>query len=216
MWREMFDCHKRQHVIVTMLIDHGSSGDCSTAVSSQPGLNREAAVILEYQLNCLHASFMKWISTQRSYLQSINSWLLKCVDPIIVRHKYSSKWRNEPQFSPVRDVAPPIYVTCRNWMEGLDKLPTMDVVDAIKGLLSVEAIVLLVGNQEKKGHFNMLKKIHKGQPVNWRLDDASLQCQLGNFLNRLTTFSEKSVIMYADLGSFVHTTRNRYETWVTN
>lgn len=218
MWAMMLDCHKHQYSIILVACNIGS-----TRVSIRSESHRQAATILEFELNSLCSSFTKWISTHKYYLQAINGWLLKCVFPL--RHKSSR--RKKVEFSPQSDVAPPIFVTCRDWLKLLDELPTKEVADAIKDVVTVTTHFF---PRQEKAHgssslsFSLSRKagqhdelgedIRRNEaPVDWSLNYDSLQSGLVVFLDRLKTFAESSVVKYEALQKSINAARVTYENY---
>lgn len=216
MWEMMLDCHKNQYSIISVACDNGT-----TKVSIRSESHRQAATILEFKLNSLSSNFTKWISAQKTYLQAIDKWLHKCVFPL----KQKSSRRRPTEFDPKRDIAPPIFVTCKDWLALLNNLPTKEVADAIKDLVTMTTHFL--PRQEKshensKSSFTLSWKsgqsvgfkgdIHRNEsPVDWSLNYDSLQSGLVVFFDRLKTFAESSVAGYRDLQASIDEQHSRYE-----
>lgn len=207
MWRLMLDCHKHQYSIITASSNHGSIKLSATHSEA----HRQATILLQFNLTSLRSSFTKWISSHRSYLEAINGWLLKCIFLLPGRQKSSR--RRKPQFSPRRSLAPPIFITCRDWLKLLDELPAQGVADAIKDLVDVTAHFL--PRQEKgsgaKRAGGRYEELQANEVVDWSLHYDSLQSGLVVFLDRLKSFAEVSVAKYEDLQSSIAEARAAYE-----
>lgn len=219
MWERMLDCHKHQCIIISSVSNNGSA-----KVSVRPESQRQVAALVVFELNSLYSSFTKWISAHESYLEAINGWLLKCVFPL--RHKSSRSRRNSEfsQFSPRRDGAPPIFVTCRDWLKMLSELPTREVEGAIKNLVSITTHFLphqekIHGNSKllfslskNAGKYEELKEgiqRNETQVDQWNLD--GFQSGLANLLYQLKTFAESSVKSYGALQMSIEAARESYE-----
>ncbi|XP_019197792.1 PREDICTED: uncharacterized protein LOC109191634 [Ipomoea nil] len=187
MWETMLDCHKLQLHIVS--IAH-SPGNIKVSMNSDS--HRETIIDLENELISLSSSFMKWIGAQKTYVEAIHMWLLKCV---FFEDKSSKKKRK--QLLPARKVGPPIYAICSVWMDMFESLPTKDVVDATKSL-AAEVTRFLPRHEKNQA---------KGANPPPR-DDASgdfiagydrFQTSFATFLAQLTKFAESSVKMFTHL-----------------
>lgn len=217
MWGTMLDCHNHQY---NTIVEAGNNIRPRVSVRSES--QRQAILVLEFELKSLCSSFTKWNSAHKTYLQSINLWLLKCVFP---RKQKSARKRNIVEFCPKRDIAPPIFVTCRDWLLLLDKLPTKEVADAIKDLMTITNRFL---PRQEKGHRNpgftfalsqkaghedeLLGGISRAEaPVDWSQNYDSLQSGLVVFFDRLRTLAESSVMNYVALQQSIKEARISYE-----
>ncbi|XP_022995404.1 nitrate regulatory gene2 protein-like [Cucurbita maxima] len=223
MWEVMFDCHKNQLQIIKAVSYHGKM-----KISMQSETQRHNTIYLETELASLSSSFTKWIAAQKSYLQSINEWLLTCVS---IPQK-SSRGKKRPQPPSIRNYGPPpIYVTCGVWLEKSKDLPTKDVVDSIKDLAAETARFL--PHQERnqvngKGakHLSILtsfKAENDSESMGNNLlqdEEASRSLVSGfdnfgasliKFFENLNNFAECSMKMYGDLGNSIKDAKNRYE-----
>ncbi|KAG0487849.1 hypothetical protein HPP92_006660 [Vanilla planifolia] len=133
MWAMMLDCHKNQSKIISDVCIRSS-----TKVSASPELHQQVVELLQLELRSLGSSFTKWISAHKFYLQAVNNWLLKCV-LMAPAAKNKSTRRKSLQFSPRKDIAPAIFVTCQDWLKLLEELPEKEVEDAINKLIEVAA-----------------------------------------------------------------------------
>lgn len=209
MWMKMLDCHKQQYYIIS-----ASSNNSSTKLSTvRSESHRQATLLLQFELASLCSSFTKWMTSHESYLQYINEWLLKCIIIVSLQHK-SSRRRNT-QFSPRRDIAPPIFVTCRDWLRLLEQLPSKEVADAIKDLVEVTSHFLPKlekGHGTKKGGGGRYEELHVNETVvDWSLKCDSLQSGMVVFLDRLKSFAEASVVKYVGLQKSIDEARAAYE-----
>ncbi|WOL14703.1 hypothetical protein Cni_G23484 [Canna indica] len=216
MWRMMFVYHNQQYNIVLSASNNGS-----TKVSIQTESQRQTTVLLEYELNSLSSNFTEWMSAHKSYLNAINGWLLKSID-LSLKPNRSSRKRPQP-FCPRKAIAPPIFVTCQDWLSLLEDLPTKDVVSAIKDLVNVTSHFL---PRQEKGHgtskssFSLPRKTEQNErehiltadsSVDWSLNYDHLQSALTIFLDRLKSFAEASVTNYENLQKSISEAKDAYD-----
>ena len=217
MWEVMLECHKLQCQIISIAYNNGN-----TKISVQSDSHRQITLYLEDELSNLSSSFSKWIDAQKSYLQSINGWLLKCVS---IAEKSSKKKRRQPE-NPLRFCGPPIYATCGVWFDKLETLPASEVTEAIKTLET--EIASFVPRQERKEgkHPNYSgltsRKDDSGidSAVNMLRDEVltssissfdRFQTILAGFCGKLNKFAEASVKMYAEVQVAIQRTKNNYD-----
>lgn len=219
MWERMFECHKLQFKTISIAYNSESS-----KISTQSESHRLAALHLENELNSLCSSFTKWMGAHKCYLKAIYGWLLKCVFPL----QRKSSRRRQTQFSPRQLIAPPIFITCRDWLKGLEDLEKKEaaVVDAIKDLAVI--ITCFFPWQEKTHKKNPLSafssvpwktdssyeavQTHRNEPaVDWNLCLQRLQSSLVWFFDRLNDFADSSLKMYAVLRDSIKEAHHKYD-----
>ncbi|KAL5994884.1 hypothetical protein ACLOJK_024941 [Asimina triloba] len=219
MWGMMLKTHKLQFDIISVAYNNGSL-KVSVITESHP----QATAQLEFELSCLCSSFTKWIDAQKAYVEAINKWLLKCVVPL--QRRSSRKRRVE--FSPTKDFAPPIFVTCRDWLVKLNEMATKDVADvagSIKDVIRVTA--QFMPRQDKKLHGKNLSLAFswKGSgdgnlpdmsrndapSVDWNSSLQDLQSCLVKFFSHLKGFADLSVKNYDDLRKSIQYMKDVYE-----
>ena len=209
MWEVMLECHKVQFQLIKACYRGGN-----IKLNMQSELHRQVTSHLEDELCALASSFTKWITGQKSYIQAINEWLVKCV----ALPQRSKRKRRAPQPS-LRNYGPPIYATCGIWLEKLEVLPTKEVSGSIKALAS--DVARFLPRQEK----NRTKKHRSGENKNdltaHMLQDETLEdcgpgfdrfrTSLEGFVGQLNQFAESSVKMYEELKEGIHGAKNNYE-----
>ncbi|CAK9314094.1 unnamed protein product [Citrullus colocynthis] len=224
MWEVMFDCHKHQLQIIKAASYHGNM-----KISMQSETRRHNTIYLETELASLSSSFMKWITAQKSYLHSIDGWLLKCVS----LPQKSSRGKRRAQAPSIRNYGPPpIYVTCSVWLEKINDLPTKEVVDSIKDL-AAETARFLPHQERNPGKGKVVKNLSiltsfKADNDNESMGNNLLQGEaseslisgfdhfrpsLVKFFEKLNNFAESSVKMYAELGKTIQDFKSNYEQW---
>ncbi|CAL9097159.1 unnamed protein product [Musa acuminata var. zebrina] len=213
MWRTMLDYHNRQYNIIMLVSDNGNN---KVSVRSE---SQHQAADLEFELNELSSNFTGWMSAHKSYVQAINGWLLKCIDSTVKQNKSSR--RKAQRFSLKIDLAPPIFVTCQNWLDLLEVLSTEDVVSAVKDLVNATTHFL---PQQEKGHgtskssFSLPRNDESGEhvlandsSVDWSLNYDHLQSALKIFLDSLKAFAASSVSKYEALQVSIKKAKELYE-----
>ncbi|XP_024452011.2 nitrate regulatory gene2 protein isoform X1 [Populus trichocarpa] len=116
MWKSMLRCHQKQFQAIM------DSKVRSLKAQRDSGL--KATVELEVELINWCTCFNNWINTQKSYVESLNGWLLRCL-------------HQEPEvtadgivpFSPSRIGAPPIFVICNDWYQGIVRISEQEGVE---------------------------------------------------------------------------------------
>ncbi|XP_062015307.1 protein ALTERED PHOSPHATE STARVATION RESPONSE 1 [Rosa rugosa] len=217
MWEVMLECHKLQFLIISIAYNNGN-----TKISVHSESHRQITLYLEDELSHLSSSFDKWINAQKSYLHSINGWLLKCVSIAV---KPSKKKRREPA-NPLRFCGPPIYATCGEWFDKLETLPASEVTEAIKTLET--EIASFVPRQEKKegkdanhsglapgkddsGIDNAANMLRDEVSPSWISSFDRFQTSLAGFCGKLNKFAESSVKMYAEVQAAIQSSKSNYD-----
>ncbi|KAL1225881.1 Protein ALTERED PHOSPHATE STARVATION RESPONSE 1 [Cardamine amara subsp. amara] len=204
MWEVMLECHKVQFQLIKACYRGGN-----IKLNMQSELHRQVTSNLEDELSAMASSFTKWITGQKSYIQAINEWLVKCV---ALPQRSVKRKRRAPQPS-LRDFGPPpIYATCGIWLEKLEVLPTKEVSSSIKALAS--DVARFLPRQEK----NRTKKHRSGENMlqEETLEDCGpgfdrFRTSLEGFAGQLNQFAESSVTMYEELKQGIHDAKDKYE-----
>ncbi|KAK1586885.1 hypothetical protein Q3G72_007198 [Acer saccharum] len=211
MWEVMFECHKLQYQIISVAYYNGNS-----RISILSDTHRQITIHLVSELSSLSSSFTKWASAQKSYLRAIDSWLCKCVS----LPQKSSKRKRKPPAPSLRNHGPPIYVTCGEWFDRLEKLETSkakDVVDSIKGLAAETN--RFIPHQEKNhgknatrnGSDSAVNIMRDEISVDWNSGFDRFRSSLVGFLGQLNTFAEYSVTLYAELRQEIEIAKTSYD-----
>jgi len=210
MWATMLECHRHQHDIIKLV---SNTGNMKASIRSESQF--QATLLLQVELNTLCSNFQKWIASHKAYLQSLNSWLLKCVKSLQKKRKSSRKKKVEAD--PITKYAvAPIFKTCESWINLLDDLPT-DLEDAVKDLAA--HINRYVPHQEKQwgGSKRFLSLSHSGRS-NGEMGEVQrsdppmdLQSSLEIFLGKLEMFTNISLQKYMELKEDINKAKERYE-----
>ncbi|GFY98867.1 bZIP transcription factor [Actinidia rufa] len=202
MWEVMFECHKLQLVIS---IPYDKS---NVKISLQSEARRQITIHLESELSCLSSSFTKWIGAQKMYVKALNGWLFKCVS----LPQQSSRRKRRMRTPSIRNMGPPIYVTCGVWLEKLDSLPTKEVVDSIKGLVAEITRFLPLQEKNQGKGMNPAHSSNDEVGINLLRDEASedwITCLVG-FIGQLKNFAESSVKMFTELEKAIQEAKTSY------
>ncbi|XP_062101499.1 nitrate regulatory gene2 protein-like [Humulus lupulus] len=122
MWKSMFKCHQKQF----QAIMESKMRSLRVHTSSRREAGLKATVELEMELLNWCNCFNNWITMQKSYVDSLNGWLLRCL-------------LNEPEetadgiapFSPSRIGAPAIFVICNDWFQAMERISEQGVSKAM-------------------------------------------------------------------------------------
>lgn len=214
MWEEMLNCHEIQLHILS--IAH-SPGNMKLSMNSES--RRQIIIHLENELISLSSSFTKWIGAQKTYVEAINKWLLKCVS---LKEKSSRRKRRPPQQPQLRYYGPPIYMICGVWLDMFSALPTKEVTDAIKDLAA--ATTHFLPRQEKtKGKGPRPRDWQSGAngdlgipPMrdeaseDWVMGYDHFRTSMAVFLGKLNNFAESSVKKFAELQNSTEKAKKSY------
>lgn len=119
MWRVMLECHRIQCQAIS-----------NATIASGGRLNETHIVAtknLELDLLDLTTCFSAWIGTQKTFVKSLNCWLLKGL-----RYVPEETDDGVAPFSPGRLGAPPVFVICNYWSQTLERISEREALDAMK------------------------------------------------------------------------------------
>ncbi|VVA13563.1 PREDICTED: BZIP mRNAion factor [Prunus dulcis] len=127
MWKSMLKCHQKQFQAI--MESKIRSLKVNTGLRRDSGL--KATLELEMELLKWCTSFNNWVNTQKSYVESLNGWLLKCInqEPEVTPDGVAP-------FSPSRMGAPPIFVVCNDWCQAMERISEKGVADAMHDFAS--------------------------------------------------------------------------------
>ncbi|KAL5704399.1 hypothetical protein ACHQM5_022836 [Ranunculus cassubicifolius] len=127
MWKFMFKCHTKQF----QAIKDSKNRILMANVGSQTSSSLRATVELELELRNWCTHFTNWINTQKAYVESLNSWLSRCLlkEPEVTDDGIVP-------FSPSRAGAPPIFVICNDWFHAMERLSESEVESKMNAFAS--------------------------------------------------------------------------------
>lgn len=206
MWKTMLECHHAQYITISLAYH-------SRSITGTPQGNtrRQIMAQLQQEVECFGLSFANWVNSHASYVEALNGWLQNC----ILQPQERSKSRRS--FSPRRLLAPPLFVLCRDWSAGIKGLPSEELNNAIKTLLS--DLYHLMEQQEEQLHKEEkvvdVNNGESGGKENDRNDDVAsnmycIHASLTKVLDRLNKFSEASLKMYEDVRQKTEAARVAY------
>ncbi|XP_006663037.1 protein ALTERED PHOSPHATE STARVATION RESPONSE 1 [Oryza brachyantha] len=217
MWKAMLECHHKQFITISLAYHVKGSA------AVQHGEHHcRAAMHLWNELDGFSTSFKLWVTAHKSYVESLNSWLQKCVlQPAQDRRRR----RRKVSFPPRHALSPPIFVLCRDWLAMMESqsAPTDELCKSTKDVMqllrasfdhqtdhqsrttgephprseSQECGMLENNEQEASGSVQAVE---------------GLQSKLTTVLDRLTKFSEASLKQYEELKQNYEMARDDYQT----
>ncbi|PWA45176.1 hypothetical protein CTI12_AA519810 [Artemisia annua] len=127
MWQSFVQCHRRQFQAIM--------DSRSRTLRANTTLERDSSLRTTLELEtrlvtwCQH--FNNWINAQKSYVDSLNGWLLQCID-----HEPEVTIDGEIPYSPGRIGAPPIFIICNDWQREIKGVSQERVSKAMNGFAS--------------------------------------------------------------------------------
>ncbi|KAI8551019.1 hypothetical protein RHMOL_Rhmol06G0152200 [Rhododendron molle] len=106
MWKAMLKCHHKQF----QAIKESKARSLIANVGSRRDSHLRATMELEKELHAWSSRFGNWIKSQKSFIESLNGWLSRCL-----LHEPEVTPDGIVPFSPGRIGAPPIFVICNDW-----------------------------------------------------------------------------------------------------
>ncbi|KAL9229913.1 hypothetical protein vseg_005328 [Gypsophila vaccaria] len=122
MWKLMLKCHQKQFQAILE--------SKTRALRANTGLRKDssvrATIQLEAELLKWCQRFNNWIEMQRSYAETLNSWLERCI-------QYEPEVTSDGvmPFSPGRIGAPPVFVICHDWKQAMERVSESQVQTAM-------------------------------------------------------------------------------------
>ncbi|KAJ6916924.1 hypothetical protein NC652_019357 [Populus alba x Populus x berolinensis] len=206
MWKTMLECHHAQYITISLAYH-------SRSITGTPQGNTRRQIMgqLQEEVECFGLGFANWVNSHASYVEALNGWLQNC----ILQPQERSKGRRS--LSPRQLLAPPLFVLCRDWSAGIKGLPSEELNNAIKTLLS--DLYHLMEQQEEQLHKEEkvvdVNNGESGGKENDRDDDVAsnmycIHASLTKVLDRLNKFSEASLKMYEDIRQKTEAARVAY------
>lgn len=180
MWRSMLKCHQKQFQAMVeskvrvLKANTGSRGESSL----------RATVELEIELLNWCSCFNQWVNAQKSYVESLNGWLLRCIDS-----KPELTADGVAPFSPSRMGAPAIFVVCNDWFQSMERISQKRVNHTMRDFAS--RIHELWERQDEEQHQRTRAElISKDFEKKLRI----LRMERGKLEHDQGTFSEKTAV----------------------
>ncbi|KAF2291380.1 hypothetical protein GH714_023429 [Hevea brasiliensis] len=127
MWKSMLRCHQKQFQVI--MESKARTLKANTGLQRDSGLR--ATLELETELINWCTCFNNWINTQKSYVESLNEWLLRC---LIIEPEETPD--GIAPFSPSRMGAPAIFVVCHDWYQAMVRISEKGVENAMLNFAS--------------------------------------------------------------------------------
>ncbi|XP_047313399.1 protein ALTERED PHOSPHATE STARVATION RESPONSE 1-like isoform X2 [Impatiens glandulifera] len=149
------------------------------ASSKQVANNLEVTLQLEYELLNWISRFSSWIVAQKSFVKSLNNWLMKCI--LYVPEETPD---GIVPFSPGRIGAPSIFVICFQWAQAMERISEKEVVDSMRDC--ARSVVAMRNNNANIGYKDLEK------------DDRKIQKEIQALDKRLVSISGGQLVYQAD------------------
>ncbi|GAB2219109.1 hypothetical protein Droror1_Dr00006738 [Drosera rotundifolia] len=132
MWKVMAECHQTQkytldeakYLLAGTPSKLNKAKQHTSISASDPSRLARSAANLETEIRNWRSCFESWITSQRSYVHALTSWLLRCMrcDPDT----------SKLPFSPCQSSSlPPIFGICIQWSRFLDRIREVSVLDGL-------------------------------------------------------------------------------------
>lgn len=122
MWKAMLKCHQKQF----QAIMESKMRKLKANIGPQTDSNSRATAQLERELRAWCDRFNNWIGFQKSYVESLNGWLLQCL-----QYEPEVTPDGTVPYSPGRLGAPPIFVICNDWHQAMEAISEAKVANAM-------------------------------------------------------------------------------------
>lgn len=126
--------------------------------------------------------FDAWVNAQRSFIKSLNSWLVKGI-----RYVPEETEDGCPPLSPRKLGAPPIFVICNYWSESMDMISERNVVNAMQSFAHNVFLIWQQHSLEQKQRW----MANRDMGINLRLIEKDEQLMLKH-KNKLKLISVES------------------------
>lgn len=121
MWKAMLKCHQKQfQAVMESRMRRLKSNIGQTDSGSR------ATTELERELRAWCERFNEWIGFQRSYVESLNEWLIRCL-----QYEPEETPDGPVPYSPGRLGAPPIFIICNDWHQAMEAISEARVANAM-------------------------------------------------------------------------------------
>ncbi|XP_074559600.1 protein ALTERED PHOSPHATE STARVATION RESPONSE 1-like [Curcuma longa] len=196
MWKAMLESHHTQFIKISLAYYAKAP-----AVATRSEVYKQALIHLEHELEYFSSHFSNWVDAHKSYVDALNGWLQKC----ILQPQERRKGRKKPLFPPRQAISPPIFVVLSDWLSGLNSIPTEELLDSIKGTVSVihNALGHLEDNETGKvpDEPEKIEEPNGKEETNCKrhLNLDGLQTSLTCIFDKLAKFSEATLKVYEDV-----------------
>lgn len=119
----MLKCHQKQFQAVL----ESKTRTLKTRTGFRRELSLRATVELEMELLNWCNRFNNWVNILKSYVESLNGWLLRCL-----HHEPEETDDGVVPFSPGRIGAPAVFVLCHDWYQSMERISEAAVADAMQ------------------------------------------------------------------------------------
>ncbi|KAL3641254.1 hypothetical protein CASFOL_016222 [Castilleja foliolosa] len=122
MWKAMLKCHQKQFQAV--MESKIRRLKANTSLQTDP--TSRATTELERELHAWCERFSEWIGFQKSYVESLNGWLLHCL-----QYEPEETPDGPVPYSPGQIGAPPVFIICNDWHQAMTSVSEARVANAM-------------------------------------------------------------------------------------
>lgn len=115
----MLKCHRKQFQAIMESKMRAHTG-------LQTDSSSRATADLERELHSRSRHFKDWIFFQKSFVESLNGWLLQCL-----QYEPEETPDGPRPYSPGRLQAPPIFIICNDWHQAMENITEAKVANAM-------------------------------------------------------------------------------------
>ncbi|KAK6131090.1 hypothetical protein DH2020_035166 [Rehmannia glutinosa] len=128
MWKAMLKCHQKQFRAIMEI----KTQKLRVKTCLQTDSSLRTTTELENELRSWCHRFNEWIGFQKSYVESLNGWLLKCL-----QFEPEQEFSDRPFFySPSQLGAPSIFIICNDWHKALESISEGKVAKPLNAFAS--------------------------------------------------------------------------------
>ncbi|XP_075485734.1 LOW QUALITY PROTEIN: uncharacterized protein LOC142525345 [Primulina tabacum] len=128
MWKAMLKFHQKQF----QAIMESKMRKLKVNTGLQTDLSSRTTTVLERELSLWCGHFSDWIGFQKSYVESLNKWLLLCL-----QYEIEETSDGPVPYSPGQLGAPPIFVICNDWHQAMEKISEARVAGAMNNFATI-------------------------------------------------------------------------------
>ncbi|XP_073124840.1 uncharacterized protein [Henckelia pumila] len=128
MWKAMLKFHQKQF----QAIMESKMRKLKANAGLQTDLSSRATIVLERELSLWCDHFSNWIGFQKSYVKSLNGWLLHCL-----QYEPEETPDGPVPYSPGQLGAPPIFIICNDWHQAVDAISEVKVASAMNTFATI-------------------------------------------------------------------------------
>lgn len=127
MWKSMLKSHRRQFRAIV----ESKTRNLRANTRFRGDSTVRTTIELEMELLNWCTRFSEWVNTQKSYVESLNKWLMHCL-----LHEPVETPDGIMPFSPSRIGAPTVFIISNDWNQAMERISETTVVEAMTEFVS--------------------------------------------------------------------------------